>query len=157
MRGDLCSAFTGGEVFTPRPTPSHLSSNRTFSSQHSQRRMRVLIQLLRRHFQFTFHWSSRPHTFYSTNSINLTLPSGIIAPYQCLLKPARFILIPSFLVGLWYGHYLSAHVHLSAWLCSEKKTVQSWACSKNVKSPALRSVGRPVCQSSTLTSPFRLL
>lgn len=46
-----------------RPTPPHPSSNRTFSNQHSQQRMCVLIQQLKRHFQFKYHWSSLPFTF----------------------------------------------------------------------------------------------
>lgn len=104
------------------------------TNRHSQQRMCVLIQQLKGHFQFTKHWNSLPYNFYSTNSINLTLPSGSHHSLSLSVNPVRFILIPSFLVRLWCDHYLSAHVHLWAWLCSKKKIpVWSWVCSKKCK------------------------
>lgn len=58
------------------------------ADRYSQQRNCVLIQQLKRHFQFTNHLNSLPYTFYPPNSINLTLPSGTHHPSHCLLTPS---------------------------------------------------------------------
>lgn len=57
----------------------------SLTDRYSEQRECVLIQQLKRHFQFTYHLNSPRYTFYSTNSINLTLPSGTCHLSLCLL------------------------------------------------------------------------
>lgn len=139
--------------------PSHLSHNRTFGNSQNGECV-YWFSCVREGggggFLFVYHWSTFHRPFYSNTSINLTLPSGHHLPLSPSVNPGHFIFIPSFLLWLRYGHYLSRHVRLQAWWRSDTdmETFLSIQLKrrKKVKSLAWTSAAPFPCQWSTLTS-----